>query len=424
MMDTKKSMVLSRIQDLIGVERQDESLEKETIGEYKNVGHVVKNVIKYGGAAGIGLFVFPMLFDKILEMVGTSRDEKNDDEDKSDLDKIKEKIDEAGDLIPDISVSNKKNKMLGEPLNVPKSEFRPPETQPIGQNVRIVPPSDQAKSFITEASRITGIDEALLLTIAHTESKFDTNAQAKSTGAYGLLQLTPATWNHLVTKYGKRYGIKREDFKDPRSNTIMGALHVRDQIKSLEGVLGRKPSVTDIYAAHFLGARGVKRLLGALEDNPQADAVNLFRAQALKNKNIFYNKDNTHKTVAQVYGTLYGKVGQQYLKFVQRGNQKAKYVPVNVSYLDEATPVDITLNSDGSDTKPVPVKVSLPDRNSETQPMPVKFDIQTEPDAVKKRRDVVAEDDSVGVMPIMIPAKKPEVSFIKDNAGRLITVRS
>lgn len=171
-------------------------------------------------------------------------------------------------------------------------------------------PSAPIQGAITDAAKATGVDAGYLLATAAQESSFNPNAGAGTSSAKGLFQFTDSTWKEMVDKYGKQYNIGYGDRMDPKKNAIMGALYARDNAQGL-AKRGFATGPTELYAAHMLGQGGASQLLSAMQTNPNTDAVALLPKAAAANQNVFFNKDGSHKTVAQVYQFMQGKIAEQ-----------------------------------------------------------------------------------------------------------------
>src|SRR3569623_547103 len=72
----------------------------------------------------------------------------------------------------------------------------------------------------------------------------------------------------------------------------------------LTGLLGRRPSDSELYMAHFMGVGGAAKLIANAEDNPQAVGARLFPNAAAANRSIFYSRDGTARSVSEVYSVL------------------------------------------------------------------------------------------------------------------------
>ena len=198
-------------------------------------------------------------------------------------------------------------------------------------DVKITGPSTEVMDIIQNAANLVGVDVSLLLAISHQESHFKTGAAASTSSAQGLFQLTSGTWKELVSKFGSSFGIGPSDIKDPAKNAILGACYIKALINDLGKKLGKQPSVTDIYTGFFLGSNGARKLLDSLKSNAEAIAADILPNAAKANHNIFYNDKGEPRTVGQVYATLYGKVGAQYLKFAKTTNNKTTMAAVDTT---------------------------------------------------------------------------------------------
>ena len=61
--------------------------------------------------------------------------------------------------------------------------------------------------------------------------------------------------------------------------------------RSLTAALGREPTYQEIYAAHFLGARGAVRLIQAAERSPDTPSDRLLPVAAKANREIFRDSE-------------------------------------------------------------------------------------------------------------------------------------
>src|SRR5690606_2746509 len=109
-------------------------------------------------------------------------------------------------------------------------------------------------------SNTTGIDVKLLATVAATESGFRKDATpGGSNSAKGLFQFIDSTWTEVVNKHGSEYGVTIETSPfDPKANTIMGAMYIKDHMSKFEG---KEVKVVDVYLSHFLGPTGARKFM-------------------------------------------------------------------------------------------------------------------------------------------------------------------
>ena len=165
------------------------------------------------------------------------------------------------------------------------------------------------RSAIASAAKATGIDFAYLTAQASIESRFDTDAKAKTSSAAGLYQFIETTWADMVGRHGHKIGLQQEaeaiksgDLSSSDRRKIMdlrfdagiaarmGAEFAAENRSFLESRLGREPSPTDLYMAHFLGPGGAAKFLSALDSNPDGVAAEAFPAAAKANHNVFYKR--------------------------------------------------------------------------------------------------------------------------------------
>jgi len=106
--------------------------------------------------------------------------------------------------------------------------------------------------IIREASRRTGINDALLKAVIRAESAFDPLAVSRK-GAVGLMQLMPET--------AKRYGVKNR--LDPGANIHAGARFLRDLLSSFDNDL------TLSLAAYNAGEGAVRKYGNVVPPYPE-----------------------------------------------------------------------------------------------------------------------------------------------------------
>lgn len=143
---------------------------------------------------------------------------------------------------------------------------------------------DTIHSALQAGAGASGLPYNTLASIAQIESSLNPNAKARTSSASGLFQFINSTWNGMVNKYGDKFGISKGDRMDPRANAIMGGLYLRDNARFLESKLGRQPSASELYTAHFLGPGGAAKILRASDDTPISRVAN--RAQIRANPTL------------------------------------------------------------------------------------------------------------------------------------------
>lgn len=123
-------------------------------------------------------------------------------------------------------------------------------------------------AVIDAAAQAEGVDPLALRTIAWLESKGDPSAQNPKSSAGGLFQFINST--------AQQYGLTNKF--DAKDSARAGAELARDNSKGLKKVLGRDPSVGELYLAHQQGLGGAQKLLS----NPDALAVDVVGYDAVR----------------------------------------------------------------------------------------------------------------------------------------------
>jgi len=110
-------------------------------------------------------------------------------------------------------------------------------------------------AHISEAARRFAIPEWLLRAVMHVESVGDVHA-VSSKGAMGLMQIMPATWQELRTKY--RFG---DDPYQPRDNILAGAAYLREMLDRFgrNGFLAAYNAGPGRYEEHLATGRPLPR---------------------------------------------------------------------------------------------------------------------------------------------------------------------
>ena len=132
---------------------------------------------------------------------------------------------------------------------------------PGAQTTRSGPAADIA-GLLEEAARVSGVDRALLERVQRAEGvrNPDGSWRTSSAGARGPMQVMPGTFAELAQRYGLSGGID-----DPRSNTIAGALYLRERLQA-------RGDVALALADYNAGPGRVDRVLGGHAELPNETA--------------------------------------------------------------------------------------------------------------------------------------------------------
>ena len=182
---------------------------------------------------------------------------------------------------------------------------------------------------IRHAADATGAGFEYLLATAKMESNFNPAASASTSSARGLYQFIDQTWLGTVKEagaqlgYGKyadaiarsssgSYSVSDADTRaaimklrhDPVASSAMAGVLTQSNSFKLTGQIGRRPTDSELYMAHFMGVGGAAKLISSAEDTPQASGAQLFPSAAAANRSIFYDRDGRSRSVAEVYSVL------------------------------------------------------------------------------------------------------------------------
>ncbi|MGN6411949.1 MAG: transglycosylase SLT domain-containing protein [Nitrobacter sp.] len=182
---------------------------------------------------------------------------------------------------------------------------------------------------IRKAADATGASFEYLLATAKMESNFNPQAAAPTSSAKGLFQFIEQTWLGTVKEAGPALGyngyadaitrspsgsysvsdpatraaiLKLRD--DPAIASAMAGVLTQSNSFRLTGLIGRRPTDSELYMAHFMGVGGAAKLIANAQDNPQASGARLFPNAAAANRPIFYEPDGRARSVSEVYADL------------------------------------------------------------------------------------------------------------------------
>lgn len=187
----------------------------------------------------------------------------------------------------------------------------------------------QVAGAIKQAAGTTGTSFQYLLATAKMESNFNPTASAPTSSARGLFQFIDQTWLGTVKEAGAKLGygqyadaITKSSSggysvsdpaarsailslrNDPVASSAMAGVLTQSNSFKLTGAIGRRPTDSELYMAHFMGVGGAAKLINAAQDNPQASGAALFPKAAAANQSIFYDNSGNARSVAGVYATL------------------------------------------------------------------------------------------------------------------------
>lgn len=172
------------------------------------------------------------------------------------------------------------------------------------------------KKTIFQAAGIVGVDPKVLSAMIAIESSFRRGAKPYRKGklmssAEGLGQFLDKTWNAMMAKYGKKFGIPPGTPKsDARASALMTAAYIKDNLSGAK-YLRRKPTATDAYILHFFGPGDGATFLKASANDIAASVV---PTPAQQHPEYFYDNGRA-RTVKEVYQILTDKMANTGKRF-------------------------------------------------------------------------------------------------------------
>lgn len=171
---------------------------------------------------------------------------------------------------------------------------------------------------VADASRMTEgrVSPTYLAATARRESGGNANAKNPDSSAEGVFQFIDSTWLSVVRGNAERMGLERSAVarmsdaeilalkKDVGLSTKAAAIYAEGNARYIEAKTGVRASDADLYLAHFLGPGGAVSFLKAMTADSQATVFatgDFSQAQINANRGVFFKKDGTAKTFAEVY---------------------------------------------------------------------------------------------------------------------------
>lgn len=160
-----------------------------------------------------------------------------------------------------------------------------------------------SQTAVSNASATVGIDPRFTLAIMKSYNpNGDPTARNRYQGqtASGLMDITDGTWNYLVDKYGKQYGVTEDMKNDPRGSALMGAAYAKELYDQITAEKGSAATVGEVNAAYMLGFGGFKKMLSLNGKNPNIKMNEVLDPGTFRvNANFFRRKDGSIMTVGE-----------------------------------------------------------------------------------------------------------------------------
>jgi len=146
----------------------------------------------------------------------------------------------------------------------------------------------------------------------------------------------------MSSGHGAELGVDVSDRNDLRTQCLMGAAFLRDNMQSLRNALRREPQPGECYAAHFFGAGTASHLLQEGVRDIRADAALGTRANAIirANSSVFLDRGKV-RTVGDVMRFFDSKMADALVK-------ARRFLGPAAAQVDDAN-IDADVNTDARD---------------------------------------------------------------------------
>lgn len=162
-------------------------------------------------------------------------------------------------------------------------------------------PQGGIKSIVESAANRYGLPPELLYRLTGAESGYDPKAKNTLSGASGLFQFLPSTWEGMGGKPGEE--------TNPIKNADLGAKFVRQNTEILKRELGRNPTFGEVYASHHFGSGVIPMLKNAQPNDSIERGLSMFESPSRVKLIMEQNPHLQGKTVGQVMALLNQKMG-------------------------------------------------------------------------------------------------------------------
>ena len=196
---------------------------------------------------------------------------------------------------------------------------------------------------IRQAAKMVGVNEETMVNFAKLESGLRSNAKASTTSATGLFQIVGGTWDELVKKHGKKYGMPADaDRNNPFYNALMASEYAKENLSKLPDYKGTGLSEeTALYMTHRFGTSGgikfIKQLLTKPE-TPMEDAISPASFKANYNDVTGYTVGSYAEKIAKKFNVAANTSTAAYTGSKGGNSSSTMSTPVSVSSSTQTAP--------------------------------------------------------------------------------------
>lgn len=165
---------------------------------------------------------------------------------------------------------------------------------------------DEAERYKLGVGTAPGAVGSVVDRIIQVESGGNPNAKASTSSAKGLGQFTKATWaSFLAARHPELLRSPRDFRSDPALSREATEWYATENAANLKAK-GLPVTAGTVYLSHFLGPQGAVDMLSA---NQMRTAASVNPAAASANRTIFYGKDGSPKSAADIIAWAERKMG-------------------------------------------------------------------------------------------------------------------
>ena len=194
-----------------------------------------------------------------------------------------------------------------QPQPQPQQQSQPQAQQQPQQR----PQGGGLDNLISGAADRYNMPPELLRNVAGAESSGRPNAQNPNSSAKGVYQFIDSTWESLGGTPGGQF--------NPEENVDLGAKYLRQNAEALKKSLGRDPSYSEVYAAHYFGPGVAKMLANTSPEDSIDQGLRTFNSPATAQRILKANPNLRGKTVGEVLASLESKAGSGVVALAKGG---------------------------------------------------------------------------------------------------------